>query len=211
MFFLKFGFFVKTRNHGFEIRASLLIVYIEKKWMDLSSLLLNFYFKYQNASSFKTHKNPTQYALSDKGDLLPHVIRPSHNKMLLGDPGGVNSAAQLSLSDLSSGAHPPHSHSMAVAVPDITASIWWVKRKVSSLYHWDNLNKSLARAMGMPWLSEGSIGLRGVSGPNKDGVSQQERKEKWHLGCPPTVSASSATQVLFIFFREEGRLVSLSK
>lgn len=62
--------------------------------MDLSSLLLNFYFKYQNASSFKTHKNPTQYGLSDKGDLLPHVIRPSYNEMLLGDPGGVNSAAQ---------------------------------------------------------------------------------------------------------------------
>lgn len=61
--------------------------------MDLSSWLLNFYFKYQNASSFKKHKNPTQYGLSNE-DILPHIIRPSHNEMLLGDPGGVNLAAQ---------------------------------------------------------------------------------------------------------------------
>ena len=62
--------------------------------MDLSSLLLNFYFKYQNASSFKKHKKPTQYDLSSKGDLLSHIMRPSHNNMRLSDPGGVNSAAQ---------------------------------------------------------------------------------------------------------------------
>lgn len=68
---------MKSKSYDFEIRASLLIGYIEKnEWIYLDCYPI-FTSKCQSASSFKKHKNkkhknPTQYGLRNK-DLLPHV------------------------------------------------------------------------------------------------------------------------------------------